>query len=132
MLLKHVLDRWVAASLTAGNLVYDDIVVNNLPGANQTWARLNLKNTESRQSSLADYTSKAIFSRTAILTIQLFTPRKTGKTESDRVGQILLDMFERKKADCIWFRDVRIREIGNDGSFFNINVIVDVLYDQVK
>lgn len=135
---KHIVESWVANGLLLDNLLFDDFdnETDNKPSTpdkDQTWARIKIKHGDSSQRSLADMSSKAIFSRVAFIMVQIFAPRNTGQTQTDIVGQLMLDTFEKKHASgCMRFRDTSIREIGIDGSFFNTNVTSIAMYDQLK
>lgn len=40
--------------------------------------------------------------------------------------------FEGKHVGDVWFRNARIEEIGVDGAWFQTNVTVDFMYDEIR
>lgn len=103
------------------------------PIADAPWARVTLQHAAAFQASLADQSNKKIFSRNGVLTVQIFTPKGKGLTQSDSLVKVVQDAFEGKATvDGVWFRNVRANEIGLDGEWHQTNVLAEFTYDEVK
>jgi len=142
-ILGHLRTAWLANGATVDVLVfYPDTVVGvkglagtkvAQPVSGSPWARVTLQHVTSGQTSLADNTSKKIFTRNGVLTVQVFTPYGTGLTKSDTLTKVVQDAFEGKATlNGVWFRNVRANEIGQDGEWHQTNVLVEFTYDEVK
>jgi hypothetical protein len=92
-----------------------------------------VQHANSAQATLADESSKKVFTRNGVLTVQIFTVYGIGLTKSDALVKIVQDAFEGKATlNGIWFRNVRASEIGQDGEWHQTNVLVEFIYDEVK
>lgn len=97
-----------------------------------TFVRINMTHAAGGQASLARDTGKIIYEREGIIQIQIFTPLGKGLTEADSLAKVAVDAFEGQNIEDIWFRNVRINEIGPDGDRFQTNVLIDFTYDEIK
>jgi len=72
------------------------------------------------------------FTRQGIITVQIFTKFGEGLSRSDVLTKVALDAFQGKST-CggVWFRNVRPNEVGQNGDFFQVNVIADFEYEEV-
>jgi hypothetical protein len=84
-----------------------------------------------RQTTVGGPTKR--FERTGAFRAQIYTPRATGLVDSDGIAKVVVDAFEGQKSPSgIWFRNVRMDEIGPDGIWFRVDVIADFRYDEIK
>ena len=131
-MLKMVRDAWLADSRADENLVYDDLD-GSVPETMLSWARVDIKHADGGQDSLSGGLGKQRYTRSGVLTVQLFDPSGEGLSSSDNSAKIIMDAFDGKSsANGVWFKNVRLNEIGADGDFFNSNIIVDFEYYEVK
>jgi hypothetical protein len=74
------------------------------------------------------------FRQFGIVTAQVFTVSGDGLTASDDLVELALNAFEGEKTglDRIEFRNARPNEIGQDGPWFQTNVIAEFEYDRLK
>lgn len=120
---------WTATSLLA---LYEN-VEGAKPTAQDAWARVSLRHGAGRQSSLSGAASTSRFERTGILTVQIFIPNGQGLSQGYTLGKIVMDAFEGKAtASQIWFRNAKIAEIGSSDEWFQLNVTMDFIYDEIK
>jgi len=124
---------WVSSGYVVGNLRFDDSK-GNLPDSDQTWARVNYKNIDSQKRSLSGFVNGASYVRSSLLTAQLFVPSGTGKRNSNKIGQEMLDLFEGgdTSLSAMWFTSIKVNEIGNDGPWLHSNLVVEIKYHQTK
>lgn len=130
-MLTVVRDAWIAGGEDPAQLRYWD-VKENPPGAS-SWARVTVQQATGEQATLSNDDGARKFSRGGIITVQIFTPFGGGLTEADALAKIVEDAFEGQTTPSgIWFRNVRVNEIGQDGDRFQTNVLIDYTYDEIK
>ena len=130
---------WDAGVETTGKTVlYCDskLVVPKTNDANNnpnTWARITVQHVLGYQASLSNRSGVKKFRREGIVTVQVFTPLGTGLSIADKVYTIVKNAFEGKHSPGnVWFRDVRVNEVGSSGNWFQGNVLADFEYDEIR
>jgi hypothetical protein len=97
-----------------------------------SWMSFVIRHASARQDSLGGIGSRS-FLRTGTAIAAIFSPIGKGLQESYTLAKTVNDAYEGKTSpNGIWFRNVRIQEIGRDGDFFQINVIIDFEYYETK
>lgn len=118
---------------TTGHPVgYPDRANQNIPPSTVIpWARVSLSHVGATQAVLSDDTSGKRFTRTGIFTVQIFSPIGDGNDVGYALAQTVADGIQGKATtNQVWFRNVRVNEVGPSGAWFQINVIADFEYDQ--
>jgi len=106
-----------------------DGLVGKPPSGRTPWARFTMRHFEGGSASI----SSKHFRREGTIFIQLFVPVGDGLSAMDPLTKIAMDAYEgQSTAGGAWFRDVRCREIGPDGDWYQVNVLVDFEYDEIK
>lgn len=125
---KMLTDAWG----TTGYKIYYEGVVEERADNMSPFCRVFLRHVSGRQATLGGVGHRT-FERNGFLTVQIFTPVGKGLLESHRLAKVVGDAFEgRSSGNGVWFRNVRINEIGKDGMFNLLNVIVDFEYHETK
>lgn len=129
---KIVLDAWVAAGRSANNVRYDDL--NSVKPSNTTaWIRIAVRHATGGQASLSGDGGARRYRRTGFLFVQLFTEIGKGLSESDVLTKVLQDALDGKYTpNGVWFRRVRVNEIGPADGQYQVNVVADFEYDEIK
>lgn len=98
------------------------------------WFRPAVRHAFGGQASLAGGRGKKKkWRREGTLWVQIFAPMGSGSVGADRAAQAVLDGYEGAATDhCVWFRNCRLNELGQNGAYYQINVLIDFQYDQVK
>lgn len=97
------------------------------------YVRVSVRHLTGEQATLAGALGTRTFRRDGIVTVQVFTPTGDGFTEADILAPIAKNAFEgASTASGVWFRNVRYNEIGTFGAWFQINVIADFIYDEIR
>lgn len=111
----------------------------NLPGADKFWMRAGTTNVTTRQSGHqmpdAPNGSPVVYDTYGFITLQIFAPMKGGEGWSK--GELLSELGQRmfmasETGGGIWFRNPRILNLNNDGTWYRWNVIADYQFSQVK
>lgn len=118
---------------TTGHIALYENVAGAVPPTVAPWARVSLRHLSGRQASLAGGSGKRRYDRDGLITVQIFVPSGEGLLEAYNLAKIVADAFEgAATASQVWFRDVRINEVGPDGSWFQVNVVAGFTYDEIK
>lgn len=119
---------------TGFTMLYPDVAnYLGIPTTESPWARAAIVHGGGLQSSLSGDTGKRRWTRLGTLTVQLFTPRGEGLSRGYQLAKILGDGLEgRATPRQVWFRNVRLTEVGPDGNFHQLNLLADFQYDEVK
>ncbi len=135
-ILLHFTTKWDAGTPPIPLLLYDD-KARDLP-TDDPYARITIKHNLFPQVTIGAPVSQGgngvRFRRFGLVTVQVFTISGGGLTNSDILVDLALDAFEGEKTglDRIEFRNARVNEIGQDGPWFQTNIIAEFVYDRVK
>lgn len=126
----HFKEQWEQQS-NAPVILYDDFG-QELPGTDTPWVRIQLRHNTGGQETLGPPEQQK-FEREGVITVQVFTPLGDGRLKSDRLSQNALRAFEGKVAkkgtDEVWFRRVRMTEVGRSDAWYQVNVTAEFEYD---
>lgn len=135
-ILDHFTTKWDAGTPPIPLLLYDD-KARGLP-ADAPYARITIKHNISPQVTIGATVAKGgngvRFRRFGIVMVQVFAISGDGLTSADVLVDLALDAFEGESTglDRIEFRNVTANEIGQDGPWFQTNIIAEFSYDRVK
>lgn len=109
-----------------------------LPGADKFWARCSTNNVTTRQVGhrmVEDGVSDVVYRTNGFITLQIFAPMKGADSYAkgellSEIGQVMF--MARETAGSVWFRNPRIRELDNDGTWYRWNVLADYEFDQIR
>lgn len=102
------------------------------PSAN-VWARATIRHADGFQSSLTGPLENIKrHTRIGVVTIQIFGKVGDGSTAAYDAAQIVLNAYEKSSGIPVWFRRVRLNEVGTRGPFEQINILADFTYDDVR
>jgi len=112
-------------------LHYWDVSVDTPSESNAAWATVRALWTLGRQRGHSIGPKR--YEREGIVTVQIFTPFGSGLSQSDSLAKIAYDSFEGVDTpNGVWFRNVRVNTVGHSGEWFQVNVIADFIYEEVK
>jgi len=118
----------------SSRLKYENVGTKSLPPTGQSaWARVVLRHTESRQATLSGAQGSRTFRRNGVLTVQVFSPTGRGIIGTSDLDTIIRDAYEgTTTSGGVEFRNVTINEVGQDGDFFQVNVVARFEYDTIR
>lgn len=117
---------------------YQGIEEGGLPGSSLYWMRASTQNVMTEQAGHAiaePGVSEVIYRTVGFVTLQIFAPMSIRGSYAQ--GELLSGLGQRmfmasETAGAVWFRNPRIRELPNDGTWYRWNVIADYQFDQSK
>lgn len=128
--------QWDADSAAVAGSIppveWDNLEALTPPSA--PWARVLIEHTLASQTSMGE-TGNRIFERNGLVTIQVFVVQGQGVTLARQLGSIAVNAFEGKTAgpdEEIWFRNVRLNEIGPSAKWFQVNALAEFIYSTLK
>jgi len=128
----QILDLFIAAWDPAIPIHYEDVRKQRSP-SDEPWATTQIRHAAGRQTTLASANGSSRFAREGLLTIQIFAPGGKGLQDAYALAKVAVDTYEGSATPGgVWFRNVRLNEVGRDGKFFQVNVLVEFLYDELK
>lgn len=126
-ILAVVVDAWGAT----GPVVYTD-VPGTVPSGDVVWMRPTLRHAVGGQSTLAGDVGTRRFTYEGTITVQVFCPAGEGLSRAYQLAELVENGLIDHSSSGVWFRNARIREVGNSGAFEQINVLADFVYDKVR
>ena len=124
---------WIAPTFDPANLRWSD-VAGDTPSLPVLWARGTIRHATGGQASLSGPVNGCVkFERKGTLFVQVFSPVGNGLTAAYDAAQLVANAYEKPPGGLtVWFRNVRINEIGTRGDFEQINVLADFIYDDAR
>lgn len=105
----------------------------SVPTSETIWIRPTLRHATGGQVSLTGATGSIKWSREGTLWVQIFAPMGGGLSAAYEFAQKVLTAYQGVHTEhCVWFRNHRINEVGPDGEFYQINVLIDFIYEQIQ
>jgi len=133
-MLKVFKDVWDILNFPA---VYSDTA--EPPGAGGTapsvnvWARATIRHADGFQSSLTGpLEGNKRFTNTGTIYIQVFSQVGKGDTTAYDAADAVALAYRNSRNLDVWFRRVRINEVGARGAFEQVNVLINFSYDRVE
>lgn len=128
---KLFMDNWNDAA----PVYWQGVAENQPPNVTTAWARHQIKHGESRQATFGEKSARR-FTRTGIITIQVFTPISTqggGLGEAEELAELARDSYEGINTNTsLSFYGARTVDVGANNGWYQINVIISFTYDEVK
>jgi len=129
----QIMDLFKTAWDTTGFPAYYEDVRQQRDSSEDPWSTTTLRHASGQQMTLGTATGTSRFAREGLLIVQIFTPAGKGLQEAYNLAKVVVDAYEGSTTPGgVWFRNVRLNEIGRDGRFFQMNVLVEFLYDELK
>jgi len=96
------------------------------------WATVVVRHATGQQDTLGGVGSRQ-FLRNGIVLVTINTPSTSGLSDAYVLAKVVADAYEGVASpNGVWFRNVRINELGREGTFNQINVVIDFEYYETK
>lgn len=109
--------------------VYSD-VPGGPPEDAEPWARATIQHVTGAQASLTGGLGTTKYRANGLVIVQVFAPVGDGRRELYELAEGVVNAYRAARLP-VWFRNVRMNEIGKDGQFEQINVIGEFEYDTI-
>lgn len=111
----------------------------DMPGASakppqSSWARVTLSDEgESRPPPLVGSVGNRRYSTEGILTVEIYALGGDGRRAAQTLAETVLRTYRgRRTSGGVWFRRERVRDVGPDGTYYQVNVLVEYQYDTIE
>lgn len=112
-------------------LRYDDVPATT--PVSGPWGRVAVRHFSGEQATLANNEGVCRWRSAGVIFVQLFAEVGSGFGVLHTLVDVVKDAYQGKSTPGgAWFRNVRVNEVGRDGPWEQVNVLVDFEYDQVK
>lgn len=104
------------------------------PRADRPWARVTIAHNVAPQRTFGEPGSRR-FERLGLITVQVFVPLalEDSVALAEALGTIARDAFEGKSTPGgVWFRNARLQEVGPDSPWWQLNIVTDFVYEELK
>lgn len=119
---------WDASVFSGAPVVYwDKTSADDKPNPDTTevWVRMTVRHEIGRNDAIGN----RLFQREGTVTAQLFTRFGTGLANVDAASKVIVDAYQgQSTSGGVWFRNVRMNEVGQDGQWFQTNILADFEY----
>lgn len=118
---------------TTGLIAVYENVKGAVPTTQVAWARPVIRHGTGGTQSLTGGLSTTTFERTGLMVVSIFIPNGNGLSLARSLGTTVANAFEGKAtASAVWFRNVRIVEVGPSDEWYQFNVVIEFVYDEIK
>lgn len=115
-------------------LLYEDVhTEDDRPTGDSPWAWVQMRHLTGDQATLGEVGNRR-FERRGLITVEIYVPAGLGLTTADDLSKVAQDAFEGQETapDAVLFRNVRMNEVGRNGPWFQVNVLAEFDYQEVK
>ena len=122
-----------AAWTATGFPAFYDNKAGDKPSSSSPFVRFTVRHRESEQTSAGHPLGNRLFSRYGQVIVELYVPLGEGMNRADRLAKTIVDAFEGKQSENgVWFRNVRLSEVGPDEGWYKVVVTSEFEYTEVK
>lgn len=116
---------------TGHEMFYDDIREQRETDQSP-WAQVVVRHAAGQQDTLGGIGNRS-FLRLGVVIVTINTPSGSGLSTAYALAKVVADAYEGVSSpNGVWFRNVRINELGRDGAFYRTNVLIDFEYSEMK
>lgn len=131
---------WLAdANTLALPLLWEDVHSKPPSGSDANgqalpWGKGFIRHAAGGTVSLTGETGKRRYRRTGTIVVQIFSPAEEGRARNRLIAPVARDAYEAAQTTVlgIEYRNAHIEDLGEDGTWYQSNVLVDFEYDEVK
>lgn len=105
------------------------------PNNSKPYAAFFVRHAAGFQDSLAGATGKRKWARVGTLVVQCFgsLSGSRGLEDATNMATIAQRIYQGKQSEnCIWFRDVTVKEVGPSGGWYQMNLTAAFEYDELR
>lgn len=113
--------------------IYYPDVVKSSPNGVDPHVKVYVDHGDERQDTLNGAAGTARYCVSGLVIVQIFTPAGKGSVLADEVSGVVKGAFRgvNRNMNGIWFRRARAIDVGQDGSFLQVNVTAEFEYDEI-
>jgi len=118
---------------TTGLIAVYENVKGAVPTAQVGWARPIIRHAGGGRQSLTGALNQTKYGQLGLMVVSIFIPNGNGLSLGRSLGKTVADAFDGKAtASAVWFRNVRVVEVGPSNEWYQFNVVIEFTYDEIK
>lgn len=117
---------------TTGEVAIYENRKKDKPPTDDPYCRVFIRHTAGNQGTLSSATGSVLYNREGQVIMQVFVPIGKGLQKAYELCRVLSDAYEGSSSGGVWFRNVQLREVGNEGNWFQTTVTAEFQYDELK
>lgn len=103
------------------------------PPKSGAWAAITVQHMDGGQASLANHSGVRAYENIGTVTVQIFTESGNGQVLSDELVQLVVDSYRGTRTSSgVIFHKVRPVEVGTSGTWYQVNVVANFEYTEVR
>jgi hypothetical protein len=110
------------------NLFWQDVKGEMPKNPDFPFARAFIQHVETEQVTLQSEPGERVYARYGLATFMLHAPTGSGYTTAYEIAERVIRRFQAADG-CIWFKNVRLEEMGGYGNYVRIDVLVEFRYE---
>lgn len=111
---------------------WDNKRTTNSMTTEQPYVAFLIRHAGGQQTSLGGVGQRT-FLRVGTAIARVFTPTGKGLSSAYILAKSIVDAYEGVHSpNGVWFRNVRIQEIGKEGQFHELQVLIEFEYNEIK
>lgn len=127
-----ILDLFKAAWDATGHEVLYEQTRDQRDTSTSPWAVVLVRHEDGFQDTLGGQGNSS-FIRLGSIQVDIHIPSATGLPVGYQLAKVVADAYEGVTSpNGVWFRRVRVNEMGRDGSFFILKVLANFEYYETK
>lgn len=102
------------------------------PDTADSWVRVSVRHGDGDLITMGPVGSR-VWRNDGVVIVQIFTRSGIGRENSDALAEVAILAFRGKSvgvSPCVRFRDIKPREIGPDGPWYQQNITTSFEYDE--
>jgi len=124
-ILNYFIPAWGSTCYVA----YDNI--NFTPPNNTKWMRFSIRNNDSNPISIGLEGNRR-YDRYGFIFFQVFIPGDVGTYDGDQLCETIINLFEGKRLEQIYFSKATYSEVGKEDVWFQYNGRIEWEFIEVK
>lgn len=117
---------------TTGHKLFYEGVRDQRETDNGPWAQVVVRHAVGRQDTLGGVGNRS-FLRLGVLIVTIHTLSSSSLSDAYALAKVVADAYEGVSSPGgVWFRNVRVNELGRDGTFNMTQVLIDFEYYETK
>lgn len=97
----------------------------------QPYAVVSYQFSNNGKVSLSDHIGRRIYARSGTFYIQIFTPTNDAVKNGCELSQNVINTFENAHNDNLRFDNIYPVRVGQDGNFYQTNVLVNFYFEDI-
>ena len=122
------------AAVTSLAVHYPDVAAPaGFPPKAASWARVKLTDVDGGQTTIGGAAGSRRYETEGLLTVEVYALSGDGRAAAQAIAEAVLTAYRGKRTSGgVFFRRERVVDVGPDGLWWHINVLIEFIYDTIQ